>query len=259
MIEYRVRSGAWERRSRGVFFVVDRPFGEAARIRSAVWGYGPRATASGRAAAWWLQLTRFAPGVVEVTVPRDSNQPGRDGTRVRRRDLPVVDVIERRGLLVTSVALTALEAAVRPDGGARLFDSALQRHVALDDLWDAQLRNKGRHGSPAARRLLRAASDGTRSEAERILARLLKGAGITGWRANQVIAGYEVDFVFVGPRVVLEADGLAYHSDADDFHRDRVRQNAITLAGWTVLRFSWMELNEHPERVVAEIKRAIAR
>ena len=74
-----------------------------------------------------------------------------------------------------------------------------------------------------------------------------------------MIAGYEVDFVFVGPRVVLEADGLAYHSDADDFHRDRVRQNAITLAGWTVLRFSWMELNEHPERVVAEIKRAIAR
>lgn len=258
MIEYRVRSREWLRLSRGVFFVANRPLTDEARIRAAVWGYGDHATASGLSAAWWLRLTRFAPDIAEVTVPRNTNQPRRSGIRVRRRDLPTADVIEVRGLQVTSPPLTTLEAAVRPGGGPKLFDSALQRHVDLPALWTAQLRNKGRHGSPAARRLLRAATDGTRSQAERILARLLRNAGITEWRSNHPIAGYKADFAFVGPKIVLEADGLAFHSDADDFHNDRVRQNAITLAGWTVLRFTWIDLTEYPNRVIAVIRNALA-
>ncbi len=138
------------------------------------------------------------------------------------------------------------------------MDSALQRHTDLRALWAAHLRNKGRYGSPAARRLLQAARDGTRSEAERTFARLLTRAGITGWKANHPVAGYEVDFAFTGPKIAIEIDGLAFHSDADDFQRDRIRQNVITLAGWQVLRFTWLDLTEYPERVVAEVKRAIS-
>jgi len=138
------------------------------------------------------------------------------------------------------------------------MDSALQRHTELRALWEAHLRNKGRYGSPAARRLLQAARDGARSEAERIFARLLTRAGITGWKANHPVAGYKVDFVFTGPKIAIEIDGLAFHSDADDFQRDRVRQNTIALAGWQVLRFTWIDLTEYPERVLAEVKRAIS-
>ena len=57
----------------------------------------------------------------------------------------------------------------------------------------AHLRNKGRHGSPAAGRLLKAASDGARSEAERLLVKLLRDNGITGWKANHPVGGYKVD------------------------------------------------------------------
>jgi very-short-patch-repair endonuclease len=255
-IHRRVQSGAWRRCSRGVFFVADRPFTDAARIRSTVWGLGTRATASGLAAAWWLNLTKFAPDVVEVTVPRVSNHPPRSGTRVRRRDLCPADVIECGGLRVTSMPLTVIEAAVRRGGGPKLMDSALQRHVELPMLWTAHLRNKGRHGSPAARRLLQAADDGARSEAERLLISLMTAAGIRGWKANQLVAGYEVDFVFDDAKVAIEIDGLAFHSDADDFQRDRIKQNAIALAGWQVLRFTWLDLTEYPERVIATIRRA---
>jgi very-short-patch-repair endonuclease len=257
MIERRVRSGAWQRRARGVFFANDRPFTDAARIRVAVWSYGDNATASALSAAWWWELTRFTPDIVDVTVPRDANQPRRKGVRVRRRDLPDADVVEVRGLRVTSLSLTTLEAAVRR-GQAKLFDSALQRHVDLSTLWAAQMRNTGRHGSPAARRLLQAATEGTRSEAERILAQILRRAGITGWASNQPIGGYKVDFVFRGAKLVLEADGMAFHSGTDDFHNDRIRQNVITLAGWTVLRFTWIDLVEYPERVIAVVKEALA-
>ena len=85
------------------------------------------------AAAWWHGLTRFAPDIVEVTVPRTSHHPCRDGVRKRRRDLARADVVERKGLRVTEVALTVVEAAVRQRGGATLMDSALQRHVDLPE------------------------------------------------------------------------------------------------------------------------------
>ncbi|MDO3638271.1 type IV toxin-antitoxin system AbiEi family antitoxin domain-containing protein [Mycolicibacterium arseniciresistens] len=258
-VDRRVRSGHWRRCARGVYFVDDRPFTDSARVRAAVWGYGARAAASGLAAAWWHGLTKFAPEVVEVTIPRAQRRSHLPSTRLRRRDLRPADVVAHRGLQVTALPLTVVEAAVRRGGGPKILDSSLQRHVELRGLWTAHLRNKGRHGSPAARRLLQVADDGARSEAERLLIRLLKAARLTGWKANHPVAGYRVDVAFPNARVAIEVDGFAFHSDSDDFHADRVRQNAISLAGWQVLRFTWLDLTEHPQRVIAEIRRAIAR
>jgi very-short-patch-repair endonuclease len=257
-VQRRVRSGNWRRCARGVYFVDDRPFTDAARIRSTVWGYGEDAAASGLSAAWWHGLTRFVPDVVEVTVPRNNHGRTHPGSRLRRRDLAPADVVVRERLRLTALALTVIEAAVRYRGGVKLVDSALQRHVELRELWQAHLRNKGRYGSPAARRLLQAASDGARSEAERLLVKLLREAGITGWRTNYPVGGYKVDVAFVKQKVAVEADGLAYHSDSEDFHSDRVRQNNIVLLRWQVLRFTWLDLIEYPERVIAVIRSAIS-
>ena len=240
-----------------MFFADDRPFTASARVRAAVWGYGVDAVASGTAAAWWHGLTRYPPEVVEVTVPRNSHHPHRAGVRIRRRDLVPRDVVECEGLRITELALTVVEAAVRPGGGAVLMDSALQRHVELRALWRAHLRNKGRHGSPAARRLLLAASDGARSQAERLLVKLLREAGIAGWRTNYPVGGYVIDNAFPEQKVAIEVDGWAFHSDSEVFVKDRNRQNAIALLGWKVLRFTWLDLTEYPQRVLAEIRRAI--
>ena len=222
-------------------------------MRAAVLTYGPHACASGLAAAWWHKLSRFAPETVEVTVPRDSRLRQRPATRLRRRDLNPHDVVERADLRVTALPLTVVEATVRRGGGAKLMDAALQRHVELAQLWHAHLRNKGRHGSPAARRLLDAAQDGARSEAERLLVKLLKDAGFTGWKTNHPVGGYQVDVGFVAEKVAIEVDGWAFHSDSDAFQIDRKRQNAISLLGWKVLRFTWLDLTDYPRRVSAEI------
>ncbi len=137
------------------------------------------------------------------------------------------------------------------------MDRALQRDMEVERLWRAHLRNKGRHGSPAARRLLRAAGDGARSEAERLLVKLLRQAGITGWKTNYPIGKYKADVAFPEQRVVLEADGWAFHSDPEAFAKDRKRQNEIALMGWQVLRFTWLDLTRYPDRVIAEIAAAI--
>jgi very-short-patch-repair endonuclease len=257
-VRRRVRAGHWRRCSPGVFFVDDREFTDAARVRAAVWGHGNSACASGLAAAWWLALTRFPPDIVEVTVPRNSHGRRHTGTRVRRRNLKPLDVAEDRGLRVTALPLTAIEAAVRRGGGPRLMDEALQRHTELRHLWAAHLRNTGRYGSPAARLLLQAADDGTKSTAERLFTRLLSVSGIRGWRANQKVIGYEVDVLFRAAKVVVEIDGFAFHTDPEAFERDRKKQNALVLAGYQVLRFTWLDLTEYPERVIALVQRAIS-
>lgn len=175
---------------------------------------------------------------------------------MRRRDLSPRDVVERAGLRLTALPLTVIEAAVRRGGGPKLMDTALQRHVELAQLWRAHLRNKGRHGSPAARRLLRAAEDGARSEAERLLVKLLRDAGFSGWRTNHPVGGYKVDVAFVRGKVAIEVDGWAFHTDSEVFQIDRNRQNAIALLGWKVLRFTWLDLTAYPERVIAEVAAA---
>ncbi len=257
-VQRRVRSGRWIRCFRGVYFADDRAYTDAARIRAAVWSYGPHATASGLAAAWWHGLTQFAPDKVEVTIPRNSNGRPRSGCRPRRRDLRSTDTVEVRGLRVTNLPLTVVEAAARRGGGAKLMDSALQKRIVeLPALWRAHLRHTGRYGSPRARMLLHAADGGARSVAERILHKLLTDAGITGWKANFRVSGYRVDVAFPIEKVAIEVDGFAFHSGADEFQIDRTRQNDIVTLKWQVLRFTWLDLVESPERVLATILAAI--
>ncbi len=256
-ISRRVRSGHWRRCGPGVYFVDDRPFHTAARIRAAVWSHGPQAVASGLAAVWWHGLIPQLTGPVEVTVPRGAHGRARPGVRLRRRDLTRADIVERRGLRVTEPALSVLEAAVG-EGGPGLLDVALQRRIELAALWRAHRRGAGRYGAAAAERLLRAAADGARSAAERLLVELLRGAGITGWVTDHPVAGYRVDVGFPDLKLAVETDGYAFHSAHRDFRGDRKRQNAIILAGWLVLRFTWFDLVEQPERVIAEVRRAIS-
>jgi very-short-patch-repair endonuclease len=105
---------------------------------------------------------------------------------------------------------------------------------------------------------LEAASDGARSEAERLLLRLLREAGITGWQTNYPIGPYKVDVAFEAPRVAIEVDGWAFHSGQEKFPNDRQRQNYISLMGWQVLRFTWLDLFVYPQRVIGVVRSAIS-
>jgi len=257
-VRRKVRSGQWRRCAAGVYFADDRPFTPAARLRAAVWGRGSHAVASGLAAAWWLGLMNLAPRVVEVTVPRTASGRSGPGITLRRRDLHEEDIFEDRGLRVTGLSLTVLEAAARPNGGAAIMDSALRRRVRLDDLQRAHTRNARRHGAASARRMLAAAAGGARSEAERRVVQLLRDAGIEGWHANYRVGHYSVDFAFPAQRVAIEIDGWAFHSDQEAFQNDRKRQNWLALQGWQVLRFTWLDVVQHPERVLTAIRAAVS-
>jgi len=138
-----------------------------------------------------------------------------------------------------------------------LLDRALQQCVDFGWVHRAHCRNLGRHGSAAASALLVAAADRAASQAERLLVRLLGSAGIPGWVLNHAWEGYVIDVAFPRQRIAIEVDGWAWHMTPERFVRDRQRQNAVVNGGWHVLRFSWHDLTQRPDAVLADIGAAL--
>jgi very-short-patch-repair endonuclease len=262
-IRHRVRSGQWTKLHPGVYLVGQREPDRRADTRAAVAWAGAGAVASGLTAAWWWGLRDWAPAATEVTVPQARSPRRRAGVVLRRRNLDPVDLVVLRGLPVTALPLTVLDAAAAlgNDSGRPLVDRALQRRVSFTELHAAYCRAFGRNGSPWLGQVLRQAADGACSQAERVLHRLLRQARIDGWVANHqvVLSGIEywIDVAFVAHRLAIEVDGWAWHSDVDRFAHDRRRQNALVLTGWTVLRFTWHDLTSRPKAVIAQIRAVI--
>ncbi len=82
------------------------------------------------------------------------------------------------------------------------------------------------------------------SEAEREGHRLLRGAGVTGWRGNvPVMCGeslYFVDIGFEALKLGIEIDGREVHKaeNREQFNHDRRKWTCLVNAGWTLLHFA---------------------
>jgi very-short-patch-repair endonuclease len=241
----------------GVYLARGHRWTAEATVRAAMLWAGESATLSGPAAAWWHGLPAEPPGAVQITVPAQHGGRPRPNVELRRRNLDPLDRVRRKGVWVTRQPLTALETAVTLGAsGGQMLDRALQRGVDFADVVAAHHRNLGRHGSAKAGRLLMAAADRAASHAERLMIKLLRGAGLTGWVTGYQLAGYLLDFAFKATRVAVEVDGWAWHWDAERFRGDRRRQNRIVLRDWTVLRYTWHDLTERPSSVIGQIRAA---
>ncbi|TDT30060.1 endonuclease domain-containing protein [Naumannella halotolerans] len=176
--------------------------------------------------------------------------------------IPAEYVLVFEGVRCTSPAFTALELAAT-DGGEAIDTALRLRAARLDQLWAALAATSGRSGNAVRRTVLQDSRDEPWSAAERLAHRLLRSAGIRGWAANGpiVVAGsrYFGDIVFRTRRLVLEIDGSGTHADPAAFQTDRSRQNVLVNAGWRVLRFTWADLNDHPEAFISTVRTALRR
>ena len=75
---------------------------------------------------------------------------------------------------------------------------------------------------------------------------------------NTRIEGSEVDFAWRDVRLVVEVDGYRYHRSPRAFEDDRARDVTLTVAGWTVLRFTWAQVTGRPPWVAGAIRRRLA-
>ena len=230
------------------------------RVRiAALMAYDPDAVLTEAAAASVSFWPKIPVGAVSCAV-RHRREP-QPGFVFSRRTIPPELVTERSVLRFTSVALTALDLCETQGGDA--IDKALSsRQTNLGQLHRAMELTADRVGNRTRRELLLDSRDEPWSAAERQLHRLMRAAGITGWRANRPLSvggvTYFPDVRFGRARLLIEVDGREYHSDEEVFQSDRWRQNLLVLDGWCVLRFTWRMLQDRPDEVIAMIRQALA-
>jgi very-short-patch-repair endonuclease len=104
--------------------------------------------------------------------------------------------------------------------------------------------------APAQRKRARAMR-GAPTEAEQRLWRLLRDRRLGGFKfRRQVLVGpYIVDFLCVGARLIVEADG----SQHGESRRDAARDAFLAREGWMVLRFWNHEVLHNRDSVLETI------
>jgi very-short-patch-repair endonuclease len=195
---------------------------------------------------------------IQLAVPYKV-RPQRGFTFIQRA-IPPDLIVERDGLRLTSPALTALDLAT--EACADSIDVALRTRAAtLTGMHAVLARTAKRSGNQARLRLLLDSRDEPWSAAERRAHRLLRGAKITGWKGNlPVVVRDQLYYLDVGFRrecLALEIDGRLHRDNPELFESDRRRQNALVLAGWRVLRFTWRMLDDDPAYLIDQVRRAL--
>ena len=261
-IRHRLAIGRLHPLWRGVFAVGRPQVGQLGIWRAAVLACGQEAVLShGSAAALWGFGDEGR--VIEVSTGR-AKRGYRNGIVVHRRTvLTEADVIERRGIPVTTVVATLIDQATRL--ARRPLEAAISEADRLDLITPPALRRALEKQSPRPgvahlrhtldRRTFRL----TRSELERLFLPIARRAGLGVPETGVAVNGFEVDFYWPELGLVVETDGLTYHRTPTQQAKDRVRDQARTAAGLTPLRFTHEQVRYETRYVEVTLGRVAER
>lgn len=263
-IERRIEAGRLHPKYRGVYAVGHPGLSLPGRFLAGVLAAGGHSALSHAAGAAHLGLEEWDERrIVEVT----SLGPTRgEHARLyvhRTARLDPIDVWTVQGIPVTSPARTIADLSGRlgPKPLRRLIREALVRKlVTYRELVEALERLRPFRGAGKLARLLATEPAPTRSELEDIVLDLILGAGfvppdvnVPVWiRQRRVIP----DFRWPAQRLIVEADGAAYHDDPLSRAADAERQALLEAAGERVLRVRWKQAIGRRTETVARLAAA---
>jgi very-short-patch-repair endonuclease len=230
------------------------------RLVAAVLACGPEAVLSHRSAAAWWAILPSERAIVDVT------SPGRHrliGIAAHRHQLDPRDRTEHEGVPITTIARTLLDLAeVAPTYRlAKAIETAERtKQLDLSAIQDLLRRSPGRHGHSQLRLLLNRYTQAplTRSELEETFWRFIEEHDLPRPDGNAGVAGHEVDFLWEQQRVIAELDSWEFHGTRAAFERDRERDLALTLAGYTVIRVTARRLLHDRKRLAQQLKTLLA-
>jgi very-short-patch-repair endonuclease len=99
----------------------------------------------------------------------------------------------------------------------------------------------------------------TDSGLERRFLRLVVAADLPRPRTQVWLNGYRVDFYWPDLDLIVETDGLRYHRTPSQQKTDRIRDQAHTTAGLTVLRFTAAQVRFEPKQTLATLVAVVSR
>jgi very-short-patch-repair endonuclease len=262
-VSRRVSSGRLHPRHRGVFAVGHEAPTLHGRFFAAVLAAGPGAVLSHFSAAVLWGLFRSDDRFPEVLLPATAFR-SHPGIRIHRtRRLDARDVTHHEGIPVTNVARTAIDLAdsLPPRQLRRLVRQALaERLLTTRELRDVVQRADGRRGASILAAILASSPAPTRSEFEDVVLDLIADGGLERPDVNQplVLGGRRIvpDFRWSAQRLVLEADGAAWHNGKLAREDDAERQALLESHGERVLRITWDQATSRARETLERLRRA---
>jgi REase_MTES_1575 len=226
---------------------------------AAVLAYGPKARLSHRSSAALHGIRPDNRPKIDVTLPSPSARSRRGIDVHRSTTLEPADVTEVDGIPCTTLPRTLLDLAevVSERAVEKAVDQAeVLRIFDLRTVNEVLSRAAGRRGAAVLRRVL-ADYDGptlTDQELEERFFALCRSASMPPPRVNEWITldegvTYKVDFAWRAERLAVETDGWSSHGTRQAFENDRRRDRRLSLAGWTVVRFTWRDVEQRPREV----------
>ncbi len=257
----RVRNGRLHQLHRGVYAVGHVDLSLEGRFLAAVKACGPGAVLSHYSAAALWGFVEWDDRFPEVTVLGTSTRSHR-GVRVHRTSLlERSDIFRHRGIAMTSPAWTLMDLASALDY-RRLRRATRQaqslRRVSIPQLVDILGRLGARRGSRNLARIVATGPAPTRSELEDAVLDLMLRGGLAHPQVNQALrlSGRRVvpDFRWPEQRLVVEADGAAWHDNKLAREDDAERQALLEAHGDRVLRVTWEQAIARPGQTLARIR-----
>jgi very-short-patch-repair endonuclease len=243
---------------RGVFAVGRSDLPAEGYWLAAVLACGPDAALSHESAAAFWGLGPD-PRPIVVSVPADRH-PRPTGVNVRRR-VVLPTIVQARRIPVTDPLATLVDLAVSSteDDLERLVNDADKAGlISIDKALEILDSNPPIRGVSKLRRTL---SDHTvtDSDLERRFLKLVRKAGLAAPQTQVVLHGVRVDFYWPELGLVVETDGLTYHRTPSQQAKDRKRDQVLTAAGLTCLRFTNRQVRREPSAVIETLRTVVAR
>jgi very-short-patch-repair endonuclease len=201
------------------------------------------------------------PRCVDVTAP--ARRRPRAGLRLHRARLHPADITTRRGLRFTSLHRTLLDLAAdlrEPELQAAVDEARVRRRLHLPSIDATIARSPGHHGIGALRRAI-ARHDRGRGlpigAFERRAIGFLRDHDLPPYVRNYTVKvdgePFMIDVAWLDHRVGIEFDSRAFHDNDRSFATDRRRSRRLAVAGWQIVRATWLDLDDRPAELAADV------
>jgi len=265
-IQHRIASGRLHPLHAGVYAVGHPLVPREGWWMAAVLASGPDAVLSHRSAATLWGIRGYSEGAVEVTLERKSSAAR--GIRRHRSALPADEITVREGIPVTTLPRTIFDlAASEPVDAveAMLREAEFREFRDRLSLRDLAERYPGRRGVRKVRaalsRLEGLPSGRRRSPLEERFVPFLRRHRLPRPRFNDWILlrekRFQVDCHWPDRGEIVELDGWQGHRTRSAFQSDRAKDRALRIAGYSVTRITWSQLEDEPEALAADLRKLL--
>jgi hypothetical protein len=202
---------------------------------------------------------------VDVVVPPPARLRAHPRLRVHRAKLDPAEVRRYGDLRVTAPVRTAFDIARRSplvDAVIGLDALLFAGLVTAQELQRYVATNSFLHGADLARRAVGLARRGAQSPMETRARLVLVMAGLPEPVLQYEVRGGDgrliarLDMAYERRKLALEYQG-DHHRDRAQFRKDLARINRLYLAGWTVLQLTADDVLRQPDRMVAQVRKAL--